>query len=517
MVKRWIAVTLAGGMAVSLLAGCGKKASVSDGVAVEVKKEGYPVADQPIHLEGVGFGDPGAGEWNDFPIFKDISDQTNVTVNFQTVTGDSADEKLNLILASKTLPDVIFSGLSDQKILSYAQKGILIPIEGLIENYAPNIKKELDDNPDIRKAITTPDGHIYAVPSVNEDEKPVQSTTLNINKGWLDKLGLKTPATTDEFEAVLKAFKDDDPNGNGAADEIPFTYEPTKDYSIWNGDTGLSGAFGVTDSSSYMMRQGDKLVFTPALDGWKDYVKWTAKLYGEGLIDLEVFTQDHNQYMSKISSDRVGAYLTNGPVKTPNADYIAIKPLKGPNGDQLWSSLDFSIDKNRGVITSANKYPEATMRYMDSFYEPMNSLKLRYGVYLKPEGDKFEVLPSVPGKSPEAPGSYVGTCIPKVLSDKYIVKTQDILESDERKAMYAPFLAQPVPLLNFTNDESKELSSLTVDLAKIVDENKARWTTNQADIDKDWDGYIQSLKNVGLDRYVEIYNTALDRYLKTNQ
>lgn len=511
--KKWIAVTLVSAMTVSSLAGCGKKDAASSTAAVDVKKEGYPVVDQPIHLEGVGFGDPGSGEWNDFPIFKEIADKTNVVVNFQTISGDGADEKLNLILASKTLPDVIFSGLSDPKILSYAQKGILRPIEDLIDGYAPNIKKELDANPDIRKAITTPDGHIYAIPSINEDEKPVQSTTLNINKGWLDKLGLKVPTTTDEFEAVLKAFKDNDPNGNGTADEIPFTYEPSTPYNIWNGDTGLSGAFGVTDSASYMMRQGDKLVFTPSLDGWKDYVKWTAKLYGEGLIDLEIFTQDHNQYMSKVSSDRVGAYLTNGPVKTPNADYIAIAPLKGPNGDQLWSSLDFSIDKGRGVITTANKYPEATMRYMDSFYEPLNSLKLRYGIYLKPEGDMFEVMDSVPGKSSEAPGPYVGTCLPKPLTDKYIVKTDDGKATDKMKAMYAPFLGQPVPLLNFTDDESKELSSLSVDIAKIVDENKARWTTNQSDIDKDWDGYIKSLKSAGLDRYVEIFNTALARYL----
>lgn len=506
--KKWIAVTLIGTMAVSSLAGCGKKNSASDVVSAEVKKEGYPVVDEPIQINAVGFGEPGAGEWNDYPIFKEISEKTNVFADFQTIAGDGAEEKLNLILASKNLPDVIFSGLSDQKILSYASKGILRPIEDLIEEYAPNIKRVLDENPDIRKAITTPDGHIYAIPEVNEDQKPVQSTTLNINKGWLE-----IPKTTDEFEAVLRAFKTGDPNGDGSADEIPFSYEPKVPYNVWNGDTGLSGAFGVTDSSSYLMRQGDEFIFTPASEGWKDYVKWTGKLYSEGLIDLEIFTQDHNQYMSKISSNRLGGYLTNGPVKTENAEYITIEPLKGPKGDQLWSSLDFSISKNRGVITTSNKYPEATMRYMDSFYEPINSLKLRYGIYLKQVGDMYEILPSVPGKKSEAPGSYVATCIPKEIADKYIIKTNEIKESDARKEMYAPFLADPIPLLNFTAEESKELSSLAVDIAKIVDENKARWTTNQSDIDKDWDAYIQSLKNVGLDRYVEIYNTAIDRYL----
>lgn len=511
--NKWMAGSLIGAISVSLLMGCTKK-SDPDGAAVEVEKEGYPVVKESIQINGVGFGEPGTGEWNDFPIFKEISEKTNVRVDFQTISGDGAEEKLNLLLASKNLPDVIFSGLSDQKILSYAKKGILTPIEDLIEEYAPNIKRTLDENPDIRKAITTPDGHIYAIPAVNEDQAPVQSTTLNINKGWLDKLGLEVPKTTEEFEAVLRAFKTGDPNGDGSANEIPFTYEPKIPYNVWNGDTGLSGAFGVTDSDSYLMRKGDELVFTPAESGYKDYVQWTGKLYAEGLIDLEIFTQDHNQYMSKISSNRLGAYLTNGPVRTEEAEYVTIEPLKGPKGDQLWSALDFSIDKNRGVITTANKYPEATMRYMDTFYEPINSLKLRYGIYLEEQGDMYEILSSIPGKSSEAPGSYVGTCIPKEIADKYIVKNDDVLQSEARKEMYAPFLAEPIPLLNFTAEESKELSSLKVDIAKVVDENKARWTTNQSDIDKEWDAYIQSLNNVGLERYVEIYNTSLKRYLK---
>lgn len=512
--KRTMAVILAGAMAVSALAGCGRKDSQTGAaVAVDVKKEGYPVVDTPVHIKAVGYGEPGSGEWNDYPVFKEISEQTNVFVDFQTISGDGSDEKLNLILASKNLPDAIFSGLSTEKITSYAKKGIIRPIDDLIENYAPNIKRVLDENPAIRKAITLPDGHIYAVPSVNVDKDPVASTTLNINKGWLDQLGLDIPKTTDEFVEVLRAFKTMDPNGNGEADEIPFTYEPKPPYNVWNGDTGMSGAFGVTDSSSNLMLQGDHYIFTPVSDGYKEYVKWTAMMYKEGLIDIEIFTQDHNQYMAKIASDRCGAYLTNGPVRTEAAEYITIEPLIGPKGDQLWSSLDFSIDKNRGVITTANKYPEATMRYIDSFYELENSMKLRAGIYLEKQGDKYLMHPTVPGKKSMAPGSYVATLQTKEIYDTYIIKTETMLEEEARKERYSKFLAAPNPLINFTPEESKEISTLFVDIQKVVDENKAKWTTNQSDIDKDWDAYVESLEKIGLARYLEIYNAALTRYL----
>lgn len=511
--SRVIASALVAAMASLAVSGCGKQAEEANAITVDVKKTGYPVVDEPIHIKAIGFGKPGNGEWNDYPIFQDISRQTNVFVDYQTISGDGADEKLNLALASKNLPDAVFSGLSSQKILSYAEKGIIRPLEDLIEDYAPNIKRVLDENPEIRKAITFPDGHIYAIPSINEDQKPVQSTTLNINKTWLDQLGLEIPKTTAEFEEVLRAFKTMAPDGDGKNNVIPFTYEPKTPYNIWNGDAGFSGSFGITDSSSYLMRSEDEFLFTPIQEGYKDYIKWTARLYEEGLIDVELFTQDHNQYMSKIGSNRVGVYLTNGPLETDGAEYIAIEPLKGPNGDQFWGSLDFSIDKNRGVITTSNPYPEATMRYMDSFFETENSLRLRFGNYLKSAGDQYELMPSIPGKNSEAPESYVATNLSSEIMDTYIIETKSIKEKKERIELYSKYLAPPVPLINLTIEESKQISSLFVDIQKIVDENKARWTTNQSDIDKDWDGYLESLNNVGLDKYMEIYNAALARYL----
>lgn len=119
------------------------------------------------------------------------------------------------------------------------------------------------------------------------------------------------------------------------------TYEPVPPYDVWNGDTGFSGAFGVVTLTGSMMLSEDEqnLIYTPVQEGYKDYIKWTSKLYTEGLLDPELFTQDHNQYMAKRSSDYVGAYLTNGPLEGTDIEWIAIEPLKGPNGDQLWSPI----------------------------------------------------------------------------------------------------------------------------------------------------------------------------------
>lgn len=336
MKKKNIALVLAALMAAAAVTGCGGGADARETKQVTVAKEGYPVVDEKITINAVGYGDPGGGEWEEFPIFKELEEKTNVEVNWTTVSGDGADEKLNLLLASsKELPDAVFSGLSTTKIATYAEKGLIRPIEDLIDGgYAPNLKKILDENPEIRKAITMPDGHIYAVPSINEDEEPVMTTTLNINKDWCDALGVKVEdiKTVDDFKNLMDRFVNEDPNGNGEKDEIGFTLEPVAPYHVWNGDANFTGMWGIsTDYDPIMVKDGE-IVCSVIQPEYKDYIIWFRDMYTGGLIDKECFTHDHNQYMAKIDSGNVGAYLTNGPVTSAQANFVAIAPLEGPAG-----------------------------------------------------------------------------------------------------------------------------------------------------------------------------------------
>ena len=266
-----------------------------------------------------------------------------------------------------------------------------------------------------------------------------------------------------------------------------------------------------TDYDPIMVKDGE-IVCSVIQPEYKDYIIWFRDMYTGGLIDKECFTHDHNQYMAKIDSGNVGAYLTNGPVTSAQANFVAIAPLEGPAGAH-WGSLDFSIDKGRGLITTTNPYPEATMRFIDSFYEPETSLNLRYGVYLQASGEQYEILPTESGKPAQAPGSYVATNLSKEVTEKYVVKTEEQIQGAERKELYGPYLLEPLPLMNYTPEESSDLSSLSADLTKVISEQKAKWCTGQGDIETEWDSYIESLNKMGLEKYMEIQNTAYDRYM----
>lgn len=521
--KRFIRVivfTTAVAMLTLALSGCSGSSKESDKsedeitkIKENVNKTGYPVVKEPVEINAFAYGEPGTGGWDEYPIFKEIAEKTGVNVKFETVSGDGASEKLNLKLASESnLPDVFFSGISSSKIAKYADIGLFVPMNDLIDEYAPNLKAIFEEFPKYKAAMTSPDGKIYSLGGMNAESSKVTTTMLYLNKDWLDKLGLEIPTTTEEFKKVLEAFKSKDPNGNGKADEIPFSYEPKPPYDIWNGDSAFSGAFGIVNGSSVMVK-GDKLVFVPMEEGYKDYIKWTRDLYTNGLIDAELFTQDHNQYSSKMNSDNLGAFLASGAPKTVN--WIAINPLEGPKGDKLWASYDYSVDRNRAIITSANDYPEATMRYLDSFYEEENTLKLKYGNALEAVGDnqyKLKVLPT--GELAYSPGSYVPSYESQKIKDEILIPSQSQIESDEIYKRYEPFLADALPLMSFTPEESSEYSKVIVDIDSYVIQKKAEWTTGQSDIDADWDGYIETLKKMKIERAMEIYNESYHRFIE---
>src|SRR5690625_1204002 len=138
---------------------------------------------------------------------------TNIIIECDTPSGEAYDEKFNLIMGSGDYPEAFFGGdISTGDQMEYGEEGIFIPLEDLIEEYAPNFTKLMDENPDLRKNITTPDGHIYAMPTVIDVPRDLTGPKLWINKKWIDEAGLDMPETVDDLYTILKAFKERDPD-----------------------------------------------------------------------------------------------------------------------------------------------------------------------------------------------------------------------------------------------------------------------------------------------------------------
>ena len=249
----------------------------------------------------------------------------------------------------------------------------------------PNLSKILEENPEYRKMITAPDGHIYSFPWIEElgSGKEAIQAVANIpfiNKKWLDELGLEVPTTTDELVEVLKAFRDGNPEGR--TDVIPMSF-------IMNGgneDPGiLLGAFGEGDNQDHFLVTDDKkVIYSTVQEGYKEGIKWLNSLQNEGLFDPEAFTQDWATYVSKGNNGRYGMFFTwdAANIVTNPEDYIALPALAGPEGNvNVPRSNGYGVDIGRCVVTSANKNLELTAKWIDELYDPLQSIQNNWGTY----------------------------------------------------------------------------------------------------------------------------------------
>lgn len=473
---------------------------------------------------------------NDKLIFQRLEEETNLHIDWTNYSSDFA-EKRNLDIASGDLPDAIFNAAAgDYDLLNWAESGVIVPIEDLIEDYMPNLKEIFDENPEYRQMSTAPDGHIYSMPWIEELGEGKESIhTVNgmawINKEWLDNLGLEMPQTTDQLMTVLEAFKTQDPNGNGEADEIPFSF-------INNGGNEdlkfLMGAFGLGDNDDHLVVDNDGQVqFTANKEGYKEAIKYFNEMNNKGLIDKEAFEQDWNTYVAKGKEHKYGVYFTWDKANITGADdsYDVLPVLAGPDGTKhVTRTNGMGFSRDRFVITSANKNLELTARWIDKMYEPLQSVQNNWGTYGdEAQANIFELkdgmlkhLPlegTAPGElrqKTEAGGplavldSYYGTVTTMPDDAKWRL---DLMHDT-----YLPYITEDniYPRVFLEKEDTDRLAKIETDMWDYIYRKRAEWITG-GKIDEEWEEYLAELERVGLEEWIQIKQTGYDNFLKGAQ
>ncbi|MFI2858088.1 ABC transporter substrate-binding protein [Paenibacillus sp. JSM ZJ436] len=534
-----LSVLLAGSMMLSACSGGnesntgnkqGNENTGSNNTATEdagIRKDGLPIVDEKLTLTMVSPKAPLAPEYNEMEIFKRLETDTNIHVEWDNIPDTDYAEKKNLLLASGDLPDAFYgSQFSDYELITYGQDGTIVPLEDLINEYAPNLKKLLEERPDIKAAITAPDGHIYGLPTWEENELGTNPFFHAINTTWLEKLGLKFPETLDEYTEALLAFKTQDPNGNGKADEIPFSFM----HMQWCMDiAGLFGAFGMPDNLEHRIVRDGKVIFTATQPEYKEALQYfNEKWYKQGLIDPESFTQDAPQYLAKGKTPEpiLGSYVwweVEEVVGSDRADnYALVPPLTGPTGEKtIGRGNGGGPGRNAFVITSENEHPEATMRWIDQQYEPYMAAQIHWGpigiIYEKDANGKLVNLPLEDGVSMGEFRQKVAPNGAGVITAEHFKTIVDMEPRAKQRKMdlekyYEPYMEKEnYPTIFFEPEELDQINQIEPDLIKFVNTQRAKFIVDGMD-DKAWDAYVKTVQDMGLDKLMEIYQTALDRY-----
>ena len=173
----------------------------------------FPLVDEPLTLKFMAPRPSNfANGYADMKLFKEYEEKTGIHIEWEEVPESGWAEKIQLVLNSFDLPDVVYGGdLSVSDAARYGKEGVLIPLNDLIEEHTVNLKHWLEERPDIKKLITAPDGNIYGIPAIDESLSTQVAGVLGMNMTWLKNLGLEIPTTIDEFHRSAARLQDPGP------------------------------------------------------------------------------------------------------------------------------------------------------------------------------------------------------------------------------------------------------------------------------------------------------------------
>ena len=544
--KRVVAAALAVTMASTMFAGCGSKGNnASNADKVDMENLTFPLAEK-VTITGTTSYPVGTEEDpNKRTIFKRLEEETNVHVDWTAISSDQWGDKISLNMANaNTLTDFVFTAsFGDNDLIRYADQGVIVPVEEYIDNYMPNLKAVFDKYPEYRTMCEDADGHIWALPWIEQlgSEKTAIQTVGNnmtfINQKWLDFLGLETPTTVDEFEQVLLAFKEHAPELQKEfgidGDIIPMScivndQDPNlliNGFGDGIGDVDMGQHIAVTDDK--------KVICTATTDGFRKGVEWLHKLYAEGLIDPECFTQDWSTYVAKGKSHRYGVCFTWDVANIDNIqDYVPLKALKADtvNVTPQNGSFTSGFDRGRCVVTSVCKNPAFVCAWLDKMYDPFQSPQNNWGTYGEDDDfDIFELSENEDGEkmlkhAPLGDASPVevreAECVggPLAVLDEYYGKyvtcpddaqyRLDWIKDYYTDDMHCKYV---YPRVFMSSEDTEKLSAIQTDLVSYLNSSKAEFIRDGI-TDDSWNAYINQVDSYGLDQYLEIYQKYFDDF-----
>ena len=547
MKKKTLALLLAVTMTVSALAACGseKKTSGEASVKEEVKESSadsaagdaseaeeiaYPeeitiFANMGLKAQAQGFTSNNDAYWA-----QALEEITGTHVEW-TQPIEAMAEKFNLMIASEEYTDAIVYDWPNVEggPEMYVEDEVILDLTDLIPECMPNFNAYLEEHPNVKKIMQNEEGRILYIPFIRDDAQLNIYVGPLIRTDWLEKLGLEVPTTTDELYTVLKAFKEQDPNGNGEADEIPMSgvsFDENINHNIGN----LLWAFDTT--YTFYVEDG-KVVWGPMEDKFVEGLEYIAMLFDEGLIDVDYLLNDRTAMDSKAIADRVGFEFSFQPTKYYNdatfndgtRRMAGIPYLTTPDND---SQMCFNSDYINGVVTSVSfavttacEDPKGLLKWLDTIYSEEGIILMNWGE----EGTHFEYVDGEP--------QYIGWDTMtadeknKVQAETMVIDTTfpTLQQWDALSVTYCDWGAEAVdtwansadtsgilPQISFTAEEKEQIADALTQIETYASTQMNNVVIGEMSIDE-WPKVVEKFHDMGIDEILEVYNAAYQRYM----
>lgn len=535
-------VALSAAMAAGLLAGCGSNGgteSKSGSTAASSAKtessagDTADTSDRPTYKIATV-------RWTDFlheGVMKEIEDKMNINIDWQVYYNSDWSEQKSLLLASGDLPDAFLGSICLTQADMAQNKSAFLDLTDLIEKDMPNLKAAFEADPELKAVCTSRDGRIYSLPKKLPLRPKVCGDVMCINQEWLDNLGLETPKTYKELEEVLVKFATEDADGDG---------DPTNEIGITNAASSglLSGdlrhilsPFGtmVSRDGNYMGLNGEgKPVFMPMEENYKEAVKWMRQLWEEGVVDPEYFTQDGSMQTAKQQADggsQVGLIFgwTADAQVGPNVNqFKTLEAVEGYDGNHYVEAATNYLDiSDRELMISKDcKDPDTLLKWADEFYTDLASLQTFYGSVgsqITDNGDGTYNV-DVPSDGSSLDTSAWSNSLrdfgPKYMNEDFYDKVSLPEDQGDGVKLADDAINEKYvdtekncgfPMVQYTDEDLSRITAIGTDIYKYVEAQYAHWVVDGG-IDDEWDSYIDQLKAMGIDEFLQIQTDAYNAY-----
>lgn len=548
MMKKWknvVTLCLAGSMLLPMTAGAGEELYYST-------TDYFPICAEPIQISIAGMNS-GTPDWNQTELLEQIELQMGIKMEGQAYEEDAWATQKTLILSSDELPDM-FVGMNTDigEVNSYGEDGYFLPLNEYLD-IMPTFSAYLEAHPDYKAIVTAPDGNIYGLTKYEERQVPLM-TRCFINKVWLDNLGLEVPTTADELYNVLKAFKEQDANGNGDPnDEIPLS----DGYGNMVSFLQMFGIFSNDMAYSPIVDENGTVQLGQATDNYKAALTYLRKLYEEGIYDPDALVQTSDEFRAKCAEDRIGMMTTG------SAPYV--EAGRDQDYDDNWEYLGGLTSETNDTeaavyraaaastvklaVSADTEYPEAICRFIDWLYTEEGATTARQGFvgisWNWVENSVIEGAYTSKGLTMEEieekyPGEYSS-------GEEYRYKKATINEAFNVRGVssgttfgmeeevteeqlwqlcdedgYVSWSrsmefgrrnltsVQCFPTLPYSTEDSETRTSLVTDIKMYTEQAFGQFITGELDIEADWDTYVNTLKQIGSEELIAIEQATYD-------
>ena len=492
---------------------------------------GYPlpITEKPIEIEAIINSNPIIPDIHHGNVVKWLAEQTNIKLNISQIS----TEQINLIFASRDFPDIMLrTNIGTSPYITAARDGDIIKLDDLLQKYSPSWWKFFNENQLIKNQCSV-DGSISYLPLIWWEEYTRNIRDLPwINKTWLDELGLKVPATTEEFKNVLLAFKNNAGKGSIPKEVRPWLFGlPTEQNGTWYEMMAYFGVFlpsgqnwNVADNGTIVNNTINPDIVLP--------LKYMQDLYRSGLIPPESLDNlDINEYIRMTSSNPplAGFYMGNSNLNANH--FIPIAPFKSPSGKTPFIRTQAWVANmnQEFVIFEKCKDPVALVKLMEYLAVDIEArATVIYGMKdvvweFTPDGKVNRLFWTNDPRwqqnsmSTGFTDTFPNLMLPDYFNNHYFnanltrVNTVEWAYENIWKHTQPPANLK-VPVYGSITDTNRvtRMNAIGSDIAALRLQTITRWISTNANIDAEWNGFVTQVKALGYDEYLKYLQELYD-------